>query len=36
MDGIQYRSYEKYEWVDGELVKTDEWSEDYDPNAEEE
>lgn len=34
MDGIQYRTYEKYEWVDGELVKTDEWDEEYDPNEE--
>ena len=34
MDGIQYRSYEKYEWVDGDLVKTDEWDEEYDPSEE--
>lgn len=34
MDGIQYRTYEKYEWVDGELVKTDEWDERYDLNEE--
>lgn len=34
MDGVQYRYYEKYEWVDGELVKTDEWSDDYDPEEE--
>lgn len=34
MDGVQYRTYEKYEWVDGELVKTDEWSDEFDPNEE--
>ena len=34
MDGVQYRTYEKYEWVDGELVKTDEWEDDFDPEEE--
>ena len=34
MDGVQYRTYEKYEWVDGELVKTEEWSDEFDPSEE--
>lgn len=34
LEGVQYRSYEKYEWVDGEFVKTDEWEDEYDPEEE--
>lgn len=35
LDGVQYRTYEKYEWVDGELTKTDEWADEYNLNEEE-
>ena len=34
MEGIEYQNAEKYEWVNGELVKTDEWTDQFDPNAE--
>ena len=36
MDGVQYRTYEKYEWVDGAMVMTDEWADDFALNEEDE
>ena len=35
MDGAQYRTGERYKWVDGELVKTEEWTEVYGLDEEE-
>ena len=35
MDGVQYRTYERYEWVDGELEKTDEWADEFNLDEEE-
>ena len=35
MDGAQYRTGERYKWVNGELVKTEEWTEVYGLDEEE-
>ena len=35
MDGAQYRTGERYKWVDGELIKTEEWTEVYGLDEEE-
>ena len=35
LDGAQYRTGERYQWVDGELVKTEEWTEVYGLDEEE-
>ena len=35
LDGIEYQTGTTHQWIDGNLVKTREWSDEFDPNAEE-